>query len=195
MKTVKTDLGVEIKLYSSCYDLPMSRYNELRKYVLADSGIGSDMESINSHFNTLDSLLSHEKLQEAKQQRINLHTSFYLAIEKINIKNICFAVFVYSINGNPVLKPGMQLTEEVLIDITRKLEHTGLRQGQVLDILDDLKKKLIPNWKYYFQNREAGEWGLPTIVKSRGKLSLFANRFKNHVRMFWIKFSVLKNMK
>lgn len=187
MKEITTETGAKIVLYSGVKELPMDRYNELKKYVLRDVGIGSDIGSTAKHFETLDMLLSGDKLHEARRQRINMHTSFFLAIEKINIKHICFAIFVNTIDDKPVITDRDEISEDELIRICRILEKTKLKQSQVEDVIDDLKKKLTPNWKSYSQSIQANQQMRTILLRSKKKSSSWLRIFKLRLKLVTLK--------
>ena len=195
MKEVTTPTGAILTLFSNSREMPMDRFNELRKYSLRDIGIGSDMDAVNRHHQTLDNLMSAGKFNEAHQQRINMHMSYYLNIEKINISHISFALYVNTIDGKPVFLENEEVNEEALMRICRILERTKLKHGQVEDILDDLKKKLIPNWKLHSLNAQTAHHMQTIMSKSEKKPSSWLKIFKNQIRIFRLRLKVSSIMK
>lgn len=138
MKTIKLSGGT-IKIYEDIKEMPIQRYKDFQKYLLQDSGIGSTMADVDRHFRMLDRFLSAGKLNEAKQERDNLHMNFFMVLEKINILDISFVCLIHSIN-NEIL---YDTTEENLRRISERLGKMGMTKGQLEDITNEVKKKSI----------------------------------------------------
>lgn len=185
MKEVKTPSGTVVSLFSSVHDLPIDRYNALRKYSLQDMEIGSDLMAVERHYRTFDRLLAAGEHTKLNQDRINLQNSLYLAIEQINIKHISFACFINKIDDHYIFGKDDAITEDGLIRAVKLLETTKIKQGDVEDILIDLKKKLNPNFGLYSlktetirrmqsftSNLEKKQLPLRVSFKDRLKLSL-----------------------
>ena len=88
----------EIKVYDSIDELPIINFQKYNKYVLIDSGLGSDIDSVNSHIANLVALLNSD-LKKAQQQLQNLQQSLYLLVSEISPKNLAFAALIYSFDG------------------------------------------------------------------------------------------------
>jgi len=133
--------GGNVELYESVKEMPVHIFAEFQKYLVQDAGIGSTMDDVTRHYGNLYKLLSAGMTAEAATESYNLYQNLYLAIHKINIGHICFACFVHSIKGAPVTDH----SETNLGMIGVRLGKMGLTQGQAEDILEDLKKKLMPS--------------------------------------------------
>lgn len=133
--------GGKIVLRESAKELPIHRFTDFQKYAIQSIGIGSEVEDVERHFRNLDTFISHGKLEEAATERFNQHYGIILAINKINIRHICFACFVDTINGEPI----KDYSEKNLVEVCDRMGKMGLTDGHVSDILEDLKKKLILN--------------------------------------------------
>jgi hypothetical protein len=141
MRLLKLKSGT-CELWETTKELPARRYNDFQKYLIQDIGIGSEVVDIERHHQNLFRLLGGSQIQEAQTESYNLFQNIVLAIQGINIKHISFACFVHSINGKAVT----DYSESNLKNVINKLSDIGLTQGHVEDILEDLKKKLIPNY-------------------------------------------------
>lgn len=122
-------------------ELPINRYKDFQKYLVQESGIGSDINGIDNHFKNLDLFLQSNKIQEALVERYNLHINFYLIFERMDIKSLAFASLVDSINGQEVT----DFSERNLLKISDQLGAMKFKRGQLENILQELKKKLIAN--------------------------------------------------
>ncbi len=138
MREVLTDQG-KFKISDSIKELPIDRFTEFQKYILQDSGIGSTIEDVYRHSERLDAFLSSAKISEAVAERVNQHYNFFFMLNKVNITHFSFAVFVDSINDQPI----EDYSEGGLKIVCEKLAKVKLRRGELEDILEDVKKKLI----------------------------------------------------
>jgi hypothetical protein len=133
-------------LFDSIKELTADRYHELNKLMMLDFGVGSDINSVAEHFSRFHTLLSSGKVDEATQEAKNLHNNFYYIIQGINIRSFCFAAMIKEINGKSVFGFSQQEISE-RID---KLCQMGLKQTDVQDIVDDVKKNLSRNFEPIF---------------------------------------------
>ena len=140
MREIKATRGV-FQIQESIQEIGIGRYNEFTKYLVQEAGIGSDMPSIERHYRLLDTFLAAGKIDEARQERNNLHFNLILAINKINITHFSAALFVIKINDERI----DDYTEEGLKRIVEKLDAIGVTHGQVEEVLAGIKKKLIPS--------------------------------------------------
>lgn len=138
MKTIQLGKNV-IEIFDDIKEFPITRYKDFQKYLVEDSGIGSNMGAVNKHFEMLDRFLKAGKLSEAQQERDNLHMNLFMMIEGISITSVSFCCLIHSINGDVV----KDLTEEGLKAMGEKLADHGMTSGQLDDLLEDVKKKLI----------------------------------------------------
>jgi len=122
-------------------ELPIDRYSEFQKYLLQDSGMGSDIEAIQRHNEKIDLFLAANKIPEAITERTNQHFNFFFMLNRINITHISFAVLVSSIADKHI----EDYSETNLLTVCSQLGKQGFTHEQLVAILDDVKKNLIPN--------------------------------------------------
>lgn len=127
-----------IKLFDSIKELTSERVHDLNKLSLQDVEIGSDMDAVAAHFSRLGTMLVAKKNDEALQEAKNLHNNIYYQIEKINIKSLCFSVYVHQIDGEFI----NDFSIDGAMKTIKRCSQIGLKHSQVEDILDELKKKL-----------------------------------------------------
>lgn len=140
MQEVSTDRG-KFRICDSPKELTIDRYTEFQKYLLQDSGIGSTIEDVYRHSEKLDAFLSSGKIAEAIAERSNQHYNFYMMLNRISLTHLAFALFVESIDGALCT----DYSDSGLQTISLRLGQVGLQRGQLEAILEDVKKKLIPN--------------------------------------------------
>lgn len=134
------DSKTEIKLYSNIDNLPISRYNELKKF-LALSWIGDpEMDGIIKHFQNLNYFITHDKKEEALKESGNMMYGLTMIIGSINPKHVAFAHLIHSIDGESITDYG----DDNLLKILEDLSGKGLTEAMVSGYLDEVKKKLIP---------------------------------------------------
>lgn len=136
LKTIKIK-DTEIKLYADIRELPMLRYIEFQKNLLIDSGIGSNMEDVGKHFNSLFQYLNHEKIQDAIRESQNLYRNVYAILNGHNTKVTTLCCLVYSIGGEvckDITDDGLDATAELLL-------KTNITWGDIDTQLEEVKKK------------------------------------------------------
>lgn len=128
----------KVSLYYSIYELPIGVYTEFQKYAI-QTAMGTTIDEINLSFSNLDNQLAAGKLQEAIQERTNMHYGLFYGLNKITISHYSFACLVHSIDGDPRTDKSEQGLRET-IDI---LARIGLTQKMVREYLSEVKKNLL----------------------------------------------------
>jgi hypothetical protein len=118
--------------------MPISVFVNLQKYIIQDSGIGSNMDDVNNHFAILYRYMGAGMLQEASNECYNLYQNIFLMLNSISIEHLSFCCFVHSIDDEEI----KDFSESNLRLVSAQLGAGGVTQGDVDDILTDLKKKL-----------------------------------------------------
>lgn len=137
MRTITTDTGTAIQIYSSAKEMPIHRYTAFQKYLLMESGIGASMESIGTHFSKLHSFIVNAMHEEAKKEAENLHFSFFSILNEINYQSLAFACMVYSIGDTPIT----DISDENLPLIVKQLGQAGVTLSETEELSDEIKKK------------------------------------------------------
>lgn len=152
MKTIETSIAgkglskIEVLLYASVKELPIPRNHELSKLVIQKAGIGDSPADIPGHLQNLYKYAFGGHHNEVIQEVKNLHNNLFYAITGIDINCYCFSAFVHSFGGelyNDLSLEGAQR----MVD---RISTTTMTNGDVEDIVIDLKKKLIPNYQPSF---------------------------------------------
>jgi hypothetical protein len=121
--------------------MPIDLFTETKKYIIQDAGIGSDMPAVSNHYSNLYQFLGNGMTQEAAAEAYNLYANIFMMLKGISIDHLTFACFVHSIQDKPLTDH----SETNLRAVCKTLGQMGLTHGHVIDILDDLKKNLMPN--------------------------------------------------
>ena len=136
--------GNKIVFFDDIETLSMKRYALFNKYILLDSGIGSDLEAVNSHMTKLYLYLKDKEQENLRNELINLHQNLTFAISELSPKTRAFACLVKSING----KEYKEISEAILDSIIKRLEQKT-PMYKVSELVEVLKKKLILKLKYF----------------------------------------------
>jgi hypothetical protein len=132
-----------VLIYDSIDELPIRRFHKFNRYVLIDSGIGSDLNDINVHINRIAQYMTSD-LDKGRIELENLRQSLYLISEEINPKHLSFAVLVHSIDAKRVL----DLSDDNMAKVINTL---GDVKKTVLDrLIEMVKKKIETELRQYF---------------------------------------------
>lgn len=142
MREIKAPKG-KFRIFEAIREFPIDRFKDFQKYLVQDSGIGSTMSDVDSHYRNFDMFLSAGKLSECIQERHNLHYNLYFMLNRIDVKSVCFACLICSIND----KEMNDFSETNLHAVSDEIGRMGFSRGELEDILSEVKKKLIANSK------------------------------------------------
>lgn len=142
MKTIK--LGKKaIQLYDSIDELPIVNFQKYNKYILFDSGIGSDANSIDEHLVKLTRLINTDKAKasiELQNLRLNLH----MVVSEISPVHMAFVALIKAIDNEPLT----DLSEDNIKKILEDIKHE--KRSKIIDFLMYFKKKLDAELLLYF---------------------------------------------
>lgn len=148
MRTLKIN-NHELKVYDSIDELPIINYQKYNKYILIDSGLGSNIDAINLHVSNLIALLNSD-MKKAQQQLQNLQQTLYLLISEVSPQNLAFAALIYSFDGNIV----SDLSDENLKKLLSLINTE--KQSFIDKTLSEIKKKLSSELEIYFPKEFSG---------------------------------------
>lgn len=145
MKTVIINNKV-LKLYDSIDEMPIINFQKYNKYLLIDSGIGSDVDDIDRHIVKIAKLIKASDSKKALQELQNMRQNIYMVNSNISPKYLAFAALIHSINGNII----SDLSDENLKAILESLKTVS--HSWLISILEKLKKKVETELELYFPN-------------------------------------------
>ena len=143
MKVV-TIKGHTIKLYDSIDELPIVNFQKYNKCILIDSGLGSDIDSVDSHIVNIAKFINSDNKKQALLELQNMRQNLYMIVSNVSPKNLAFAALIHSIDGEEQKDLSDTHLQE-LIDIINESEQSVLSS-----ILLGLKKKLSTELEIYF---------------------------------------------
>lgn len=128
----------ELKLYDSIDNMPIVNFQMFNRFLLIDSGIGSEFADIDVHITKIAKFINTDK-KLALQELQNMRQLMYMISQGINPKHMSFACFIHSINGESFT----DLTDSGINTVISKINKAPKSVFSAL--LEDLKKKLIRN--------------------------------------------------
>jgi hypothetical protein len=135
MKAVKLNTTT-INIYSSIKELPIDVRKRFDQYSIQDAGIGNSIADVDQHLEKVFTFVANDKKEDAMEELTNMRLGIFSALSGINFKSLSFACLVADNNDH---------SDEGLTNLVSRLSDDGLTDGMVTDILDEVKKNLIPN--------------------------------------------------
>lgn len=131
------------RLYDSIDEMPIVNFQKYNKYVLFDSNIGSDIDSVDRHLMELARLIQSDKIKASKELQ-NLRQNLYFIVNNISPKHLAFTALIHSIDGKKLEDLSDDNLKKILDDIKAEKRHP------ILDFLMGLKKKVDAELNTYF---------------------------------------------
>lgn len=143
MKTVCVN-KLKIKLYSSIDELPIANFQKYNKFLLIDSGIGSDVDDIDTHIVRIARLINNKDSEKAIQELQNLRQNMFMISSQISPKYMAFTALIHSIDDKELT----DLSDENLREVLERIK--AVPHSKLIDWLLELKKKLEAELELYF---------------------------------------------
>lgn len=142
MRTIELN-GKKLQMYDSIDELPVINFQKYNKYVLFDSGIGSDANSIDDHLVKLAKLIKTDKVKAARELQ-NMRLNMHMVVSEISPSNMAFVALIHSIDGELLA----DLSEDNIKRILEMLNRG--KRSKIIDFLLRFKKKLDSELLTYF---------------------------------------------
>lgn len=142
MKTLTIN-NKEIKLYDSIDEMPIINFQKYNKYVIIDSCIGSDIDSVDEHIVNLAKLIKTD-MKKAQQELQNMRQNLHMIVSSISPQYLAFAALIHSVDGKVVTDLSDSNLTAILDDIK------NIKHSVITDFLIWLKKKLQTELVLYF---------------------------------------------
>lgn len=133
-----------VRVYDSIDEMPIVNFQKYNKYLLIDSGIGSDADDIDAHITKIAKFINTNSHKKALQELQNMRQNMYMVNNEISPKYLAFAALIYSIDGKELT----DLSDDGLKDALDKLRK--IKHSVVIDFLAWLKKKVTTELEMYF---------------------------------------------
>lgn len=136
----------KIEIFDAIDEMPIQRFQKYNKYMLIDSGVGSDLQDILDHVERAKIYIKANPAM-AVAELDNLRQAIYLVSEEMSPKYMAFAVLVNKIDG----KPADDLSDVGLKKVLETLKDAP--KTWIDRILDSVKKKIDRELSLYFPGK------------------------------------------
>lgn len=133
-----------VRVYDSIDEMPIVNFQKYNKYLLIDSGIGSDVDDIDAHIVKIAKFIKANNNKKALQELQNMRQNMYMVNNEISPKYLAFAALIHSIDGKEV----NDLSDDGLKKLLQDLKD--IKHSKVIDFLLWLKKKVTRELETYF---------------------------------------------
>lgn len=133
-----------VQVYDSIDEMPIINFQKYNKYLLIDSGIGSDADDIDAHITRVAKFIKANNSKKALQELQNMRQSMYMVNSEISPRYLAFAALIHSIDGKEI----NDLSDDNLKSILKDLKT--IKHSKVIDFLLWLKKKVTSELETYF---------------------------------------------
>ena len=133
-----------VQVYDSIDEMPIVNFQKYNKYLLIDSGIGSDADDIDAHIVKIAKFIKANNSKKALQELQNMRQNIYMVNNEISPKYLAFAALIHSIDGKEV----NDLSDDGLKKLLQDLKD--IKHSKVIDFLLWLKKKVTSELETYF---------------------------------------------
>lgn len=133
-----------VRVYDSIDEMPIANFQKYNKYLLIDSGIGSDADDIDAHIVKIAKFIKANNCKKALQELQNMRQNMYMINSEISPKYLAFAALVHSIDGKEVNDLSDDGLKKLLYDLK------SVKHSKIIDFLLWLKKKVTSELETYF---------------------------------------------
>lgn len=133
-----------VRVYDSIDEMPIVNFQKYNKYLLIDSGIGSDADDIDAHIVKIAKYIKSNNNRKALQELQNMRQNIYMVNSEISPKYLAFAALIHSVDGKEV----NDLSDDGLKKLLQDLKE--VKHSKVIDFLLWLKKKVTSELEIYF---------------------------------------------
>lgn len=133
-----------VQAYDSIDEMPIVNFQKYNKYLLIDSGIGSDADDIDAHIIKIAKYIKSNNNKKALQELQNMRQNIYMVNSEISPKYLAFAALIHSVDGKEV----NDLSDDGLKKLLQDLKE--VKHSKVVDFLLWLKKKVTNELEIYF---------------------------------------------
>lgn len=142
---MKADInGHEVVLYDTPEDMPVTRFHKFSKYMLIESGVGTDMAAVDRHLARLIALNTKGSRDDLDTELRNLRQCLAMMYEGFDGKSLALASLVKSVDG----KPRDDISEEGLRETAKMFSEVSV--GRLTEWLLGIKKKIDGELTAYF---------------------------------------------
>jgi hypothetical protein len=135
--------GHSVVVFESIDEMPIVNYSRYNKYMLIDSGIGSNLEDVDIHIERIVKYIQN-KSDLAIQELMNMRQALYFINQEVSPKNLAFAALIAEVDGVKI----ENTSDDILTELLSKLN--GAKESDITSLLEDIKKKVEFELSAYF---------------------------------------------
>lgn len=152
-----------IEVYDSIEELPIVNFQKYNKYLLIDSGIGSDVDSIDEHIIKIAKFIKNADSQKAMQELLNMRQNLFMINSGISPRYLAFAALIHKVDGEEV----KDLSDDSLKELLTKINE--IKHNKILAFLLEFKKKIQDELETYYPDEFIGakEKEVYSLIKQR----------------------------
>lgn len=124
-----------VEFYDTIEELPIVRFHKYEKLLLVDSGVGSDIHSLDQRLLKVREFLAAGKPEQAQKELENLRQCVFMIQNELSPKHRAFAALVTKIDGQDC----NNLSDDALAEVTEKLNDVPRKE--LTAKLEAVKKK------------------------------------------------------
>lgn len=143
MKTIVIK-NKKIKLYDSIDEMPIVNFQKYNRCILIDSGLGSDIDSVDAHIVNIAKYINKGDKKNAMQELQNMRQNMHMVVSNVSPKNLAFAALIHSIDDKEQKDISDAHLQEIVSDLS-EMPHSIF-----INLLNELKKKLSTELELYF---------------------------------------------
>ncbi len=133
-----------VEVYDSIEEMPIVNFQKYNKYLLIDSGIGSDIDEIDSHIVKIAKFIKKGDTEKAMLELQNMRQNLYMINSEISPKYLAFSALVHKVDEVEVT----DLSDEGLKEVLAKIKE--VKHNKILAFLLEFKKKIQEELELYF---------------------------------------------
>jgi hypothetical protein len=133
-----------VRVYDSIDEMPIVNFQKYNKYLLIDSGIGSDVDDIDAHITRVAKYIKSNNTKKALLELQNMRQNMYMVNNEISPKYLAFAALIHSVDNKEIT----DLSDDGLKDLLATLKE--IKHSKLVDFLLWLKKKVASELELYF---------------------------------------------
>lgn len=133
-----------VLLYDCIDEMPIVNFQKYNKYLLIDSGIGSDIDDFDNHIVKLAKYIKSGNKENAIKELQNMRQNLCMISSNISPKYLAFTALIHSIDGKEVKDLSDDSLKAILEDF-KEVKHSWL-----VDLLNKIKKKISDELELYF---------------------------------------------
>lgn len=133
-----------VRVYDSIDEMPIINFQKYNKYLLIDSGIGSDADDIDAHITRIARFIKSNNAKKALQELQNMRQNMYMVNNEISSRYLAFAALIHSIDGKEI----NDLSDDGLKNTLAELKR--IKHSTIINFLIWLKKKVTTELETYF---------------------------------------------